>query len=415
MKAQFIIITLLFAALATAQTLPTPENVLGFAIGSQPADHGRICHFLKTYGDLSDRMQVRTYGKTYEGRPLHYVLVSSEANMKRLAELQNSLADYADPRKTDAGRAAEMAKTLPAVVWLAFNIHGDELSGSDAALQLLYDLVSRHDAEIQHLLDQLIIVIDPSQNPDGRSRWLNQLEQWRTPLTNTDMQSVHHSGVWPYGRGNHYLFDMNRDYLPMVHEETQDRVHTMLSWHPQLVVDVHEMGPMETYLFSPPREPLHPLINAHHKKWWAVFSHDQAAAFDDRGWRYYTRDWSESWYPGYTDAVPLFTGALGILYEQAGVDGSAIKQFDGAVLEYKESVQHQYVSTLANLRTAAQHRQELLSDYYQQRRQVVQSAGRNRFKALVLSPARHPVWLRQFIKQLLLLNVGCDRQSLRLL
>ncbi len=405
MKVEVFIIALLCAALATAQTLPTPENVLGFAIGSQPADHGRICHFLKTYDDLSDRMEVRTYGQTYEGRPLHYVLVSSEANMKKLAALQNSLADYADPRKTDAGRAAEMAKTLPAVVWLAFNIHGDELSGSDAALQLLYDLVSRHDAEVQHLLDQLIIVIDPSQNPDGRSRWLHQLEQWRTPLTNTDIQSVHHSGVWPYGRGNHYLFDMNRDYLPMVHEETQARVHTMLSWHPQLVVDVHEMGPMETYLFSPPREPLHPLINAHHKKWWAVFSHDQAAAFDEHGWRYYTRDWSESWYPGYTDAVPLFTGALGILYEQAGVDGSAVKQFDGDVLEYKESVQHQYVSALANLRTAAQHRQELLSDYYQQRRQVVQAAGRDRYKALVLSPARHPAWLRQFIKQMLLLNV----------
>ena len=414
--ALFLFQIVLFLMLAMLQSLPaqspspdatisTFQQLHGFHIGEQPATIEQISGYLTTLDRQSERMVLVEYGKTYENRPLQYAVISSAQNIAKLSTIQKTLADLADPRKTDLAHAQALAVDLPAVVWLAFSIHGDELSGCDAALQVVYNLTAGTDSSTRFLLDQLIVIIDPSQNPDGRMRWLQQLQQWQAPLANSDVQSIHHSGVWPYGRGNHYFFDMNRDFLPLVHEETRRRVAAMMSWNPQVVVDVHEMGPMDTYLFSPPREPLHPLITDHHKKWWALFSRDQAAAFDRQGWRYYTRDWSESWYPGYMDALPLFTGALGILYEQAGVDGSLVKQYDGVTLSFSETVQHQAVSCMANLTTAATRRLELLKDFYQQKSLALKAVRQDRFKCLLLDPTSHLGWTAELLDKLLTLNM----------
>jgi hypothetical protein len=188
--------------------------------------------------------------------------------------------------------------------------------------------------------------------------------------------------VWPYGRGNHYLFDLNRDWFATVNPESRAKIKTILEWNPQFFTDCHEMGPLNTYLFSPPREPFNPFMISQIHKWWKVFAGDQAAWFDRYGWSYYTRDWNEEFYPGYGSSWGIYIGAIGMLYEQAGVDGSLVKRRDGTVMTFRESVHHQFTSSLANIVTVADNRQALLEDYYKEKKSAVGGkvgkSGKNR-------------------------------------
>ena len=386
--------------------VPTPKEVLGFAIGTRPITYAQLVTYLRTLSEQSPKAVLRKYGQTYEGRDLFYLIISSEKNLQNRDRVRKNIARLADPGKIKSSAEANaLIAETPAIAWLAYSIHGDELSSTDAAVQVAYQLCAGTDAGTEKILDSLIVLIDPLQNPDGRERFVHQMQQWRGPVINSDIQSLHHTGTWPYGRGNHYLFDMNRDYVPLLHAETQARAEAVLHWQPQLVVDSHEMGAMDSYLFYPPREPLHPNITDYHTKWWRIFSQDQARAFDRHGWRYYTRDWAESWYPGYTDAWVLFAGAIGILYEQAGVDGSQVKQYDGSILSFQESVQHHFTSSLSNLGTAAAHRQALLRDFFNYKKKAIETYKHTKDKTLILDPTGHASLTFDLVKRLKLLNI----------
>jgi len=296
--------------------------------------------------------------------------------MNRLDQIKSSLKLLADPRKlAGQGEVSVLIDKTPAVAWLGYCVHGDELSGTDAAVQVAYQLAAATDPLTEQLRQKLVIIIDPLQNPDGRERYLAQLESNQGRLLNADPQSLQHGGFWPWGRGNHYLFDLNRDWFLLVQPETKGKVKTVLEWKPQLLVDAHEMGSHETFLFSPPNEPYNPNLTETLKKWWKVFAQDQAKAFDRYGWSYYTGDWYEGWYPGYGSEWIAFLGAVAILYEQAGVAPSMVRQRDGSILTYHESVHHHFVSSIANLTTAAERRRELLEDYHQQRKEATKNAG----------------------------------------
>ena len=212
---------------------------------------------------------------------------------------------------------------------------------------------------------------------------------------------MQHNGVWPWGRANHYLFDMNRDWVPLVHPETRARVAAFLHWNPQLMVDAHEMGAYSTFLFSPPREPVNHNVTETIRRWWDVFAADQGKEFDRRRWSYYTGDWNEEWYPGYGSSWSLFTGAVGILYEQAGVSGSGVKRPDGTILSFAQSVAQQSVSSLANLSTLAAHRKELLSDFARFRSDAVTGADRSLQGAIILTPGQNTGRELQFLGTLL--------------
>ncbi len=310
-------------------------------------------------------------GETYERRKLYYLVLSDPAHLQNLDAIRRDHARLADPRTVTDAEVRTIAEKLPAVVWIGYGIHGDELSSVDAALHVAYQLAAGTDTATLSALKNLVICIDPMENPDGRERFLSQMEQWSSVLPNPDVQSLHHTGVWPYGRGNHYLFDLNRDWFVMVHPETRARVETVTQWHPQVFIDSHEMGPYDTYLFSPPRQPINPNISTNSREWWNVFARDQARAFDRYGWSYYTREWSDDWYPGYASSWSLYTDAVGILYEQAGVDGSLVKRPDGTTLQYAETVHHHVVSSLANCETASRHRKDLLIRYASSRRDAL--------------------------------------------
>ena len=200
------------------------------------------------------------------------------------------------------------------------------------------------------------------------------MTSWNGVVPSTDIASMQHRGVWPYGRTNHYLFDLNRDWFALVHPESRARCRGILRWYPQFLVDAHEMGPLNTYLFSPPREPFNPFMITQIHKWWDIVAMDQAAAFDKYGWSYYTREWNEEFYPGYGSSWGIYIGAIGMLYEQAGVDGSQVKRKDGTIMAYRETIHHQFISSMANLTTVATNRKELLQNYYDEKKNAI--AGR---------------------------------------
>ncbi len=374
-------------------SVPTPESVVGFPIGERPLRHHEVVTYLKTLAQASPRVQFVEAGKTHEGRLLSYAIVSSEEHIANLPEIQDNLARLADPRTT--GSSPGIADATPAVAWMMYSIHGDELSGVDAGVQLTYQLAAGTDSKTMKILRELVVGIDPMENPDGRERYLAQMEQWGGPIQNSDGQSIQHTGVWPWGRGNHYLFDLNRDWFILAHPESRVRVKAISEWHPQLVVDGHEMGSYDTYLFNPPREPINPGIGKAVRKWWQAYSAGQAAAFDEYGWSYYTREWYDDWYPGYGSSWPSFTGATGLLYEQAQTDGSIVKKPNETVATFRDAVHHQFVSSIANLATAAEHRSELLKDFYSIRKQALKQRG-----AYFVVPGKNPSRARRLVSRL---------------
>ncbi|MCH7631661.1 MAG: hypothetical protein IIB59_00485 [Planctomycetes bacterium] len=261
--------------------IPTPQSVVGHTMGDGAIRYEPLVRYLHTLADASPLVTLTPYATSHEGRTLYYLTITSVDNHARLDAIKADNAKLADPRTLGPSAAADtIIDSLPGIAWLAYSIHGDELSSTDAAVQLAYQLAAGKDASTKRLREQLVIHIDPLMNPDGRERYLSQLQHLTGKVANTDHQAMQHSGLWSAGRGNHYFFDMNRDWLMLVQPETRGRVHAIGEWNPHLVVDSHEMGSLDTYLFDPPRRPFNVNISEANMKWRRRFSADQAKAFD---------------------------------------------------------------------------------------------------------------------------------------
>ena len=245
----------------------------------------------------------------------------------------------------------------------------------------------------------MIVIIDPLMNPDGRDRFAKSLEQYRGTAPNVDDQSLLHTGDWPYGRTNHYFFDLNRDFYFLTQPETKGRVSLINKWRPQLMIDGHEMGPQDTFLMGPPREPINKNIDLDIKKWGDVFAEDQAKAFDERDWRYYTGEWFENLYPGYSN-YSEYRGSVHILYEQSRMAEDGVKRPEGTVQTYKESVHHMFISTIANLKTLQLNSKEMYKDYWDGRKYNISSLSEYANKSYVVLPTDNLGRLNTFISKL---------------
>lgn len=376
---------------------PAPEDCLGFPLGQRAATPAEIGNCLEAWAAASDRMQVTRYASTHEGRPLYYVVLGTAQRLQHLDEVRAGWNQLADPSDLDDGEARVLLDQLPAVAWLAYSIHGDETSGADAALAVIHHLAFDKSEDTTKLLDGLLVIVDPMMNPDGRHRFLQQVAEFRGARHNLDDQSLVHTGYWPWGRTNHYLFDMNRDWLFGTQPETRGRMKAVEKWHPQMFVDAHEMGPQESYLFSPPRQPYNPNLPDWQHRWNRQFARDQARAFDAHGWRYYTGEWNDDWYPGYSDAWAALGGAIGILYEQAGVADDGVKQAGGYVLSYRESVLHHLTSSMANLHSLAANADAIKKGWYEQRRRAVGDDGPYAKRTFAVLPTANRGRLEAFV------------------
>jgi hypothetical protein len=353
-------------------SIPTPESIIGYPVATKAVRYHELISYLQTLADASKLVTITSYGQTHEGRTLYYLTITSETNHKQLDQIKADNAKLSDPRKLDnPGQAERLIETMPAIAWLDYSIHGDELSSTDAAMYVAYHLAAARGAANRKLLDQVVIHINPLVNPDGRERYLSHLEQLTGVVSSPDLQSMQHQALWSRGRGNHYLFDLNRDWLVHFQPEVRTLAEVVLSWNPHLLVDSHEQGAYETYLFDPPRDPINLNLSPSILNWRKRFGSDQAAAFNRYGWSYYTKDWYSEWSPIYTNAWASMEGAIGLLYEQARVDAASVKHPTGKEISYRETVQHHIVSTFANLETLRANREEILSDFLQDRQWAV--------------------------------------------
>ncbi|MEO8275414.1 MAG: M14 family metallopeptidase [Thermoanaerobaculia bacterium] len=387
----------IFAPAARVDGIAALDALLGFPSGERSATYGEISRCLDAWAATSDRVRLVEHGQTWEGRTMRHLIVSSPENLARLDQIRAGWDRVADARLAGAADAEQLASTLPAVAWLAFSIHGDEVSGADAALVLADHLISSRDPEVAAMLRDLVVIFDPSQNPDGRDRYLARIRETSGRVPNLDGQSVQKQGSWPQGRTNHYLFDLNRDWVFGTQPETRGRVAALAGWRPLFFLDVHEMGLDSPFLFYPPRPPFNPFLPRNAVAWWGKFGRDEATAFDRQGWRYYTGEWADWWFPGYSDSFGTLRGAIGILHEQGGVSGSA-RLDNGEIITYRESVAHQATAAWANLRTLAANRVAIAVDFSRERRRAMADGGPLAGRSLAVVPDRNRSRLQRFVE-----------------
>jgi len=365
-----------FAEARYSDKVTDPATILGQTTGSRMATDAELRACFEAWATESDRVILIDHGSSHEGRAQYHVVVTSAENHARLEALLADNARLFDPRGlSEEEGAAILERALP-FAWMGYSIHGDETSGCDASLALAHRLIAGTDPATLAMLDEVVTVIDPIMNPDGRQRILTQSQQMSGYT-----KSLNHTGLlrgrWPRGRGNHYLFDMNRDWIAGSQPETVGRWEAILRYHPQLLVDAHEMSGLDTYLFYPQADPVNPYVPAGLIESQEALGGAIARAFDSYSWDYYTREWADGWAPFYSDAWAGLTGAIGILYEQGAVIGNPMRRASGVVLSYRESVHHQAVASWACLEALREGADWFLERYLADARRVVADTPEN--------------------------------------
>ncbi len=362
--------------------VPTPRAVLGYEVGDRFTPHHLLMRYAERVAGASRRVRLDTMAVTVEGREALLAIVTSEANQQRLETIQRD-ANLVAAGGPDADAAAAR---LPAIVWLAYTVHGNEASGTEASIAMLYQLAAGTDPETQMILDSTVVLIEPVQNPDGHERHVQDVLRRRSPLgpVATPGALVYGSN-WPGARTSHWHFDLNRDWFIHSHPETRGRTSAFLDWWPHVAVDLHEMGSNSTYFFAPPMEPVNKNVHRSIRTWWDIYAQANARAFDRHGWSFFTREGYDEFYPGYGVSWPILTGAVGMTFEQASSGAGAIRRSDGTILSLKDAAWHHYTAAWATTVTTARRRSERVEDYLGFRRTAVTEAPRDGIRGVLIA------------------------------
>ncbi len=380
----------------------TPDSVLGFRIGARHTRPHELVEYVLAVAAARDRVRVATHGRTHEGRPLVHAVVTSPANHARLEQIR-----LANLRLSDDPRGVPDAAldTMPVVVYMGYSVHGNEASGSEAAVLLLHHLAAGDGAPVQSVLDRAVVIIDPSLNPDGRDRFVDWVNGHRGAAPTADGQDLEHNEPWPNGRTNHYWFDLNRDWLPAQHPESQGRLRLFHAWRPQLHTDFHEMGSDQTFFFQPgipsrnnPNTPERTFALTRELAGY------HARALDRVGSLYYTKESFDDFYYGKGSTYPDVNGSVGILFEQASSRALRRETASGP-LAYGVTIRNQFATSLSSLEGAVAMRLKFLAhqrDFYAEaaaeargnpvKAYLVSLAGdRTRAQAMLQTLARHRI------------------------
>jgi hypothetical protein len=380
--------------------VPTIDKVLGYGWGEEISDPGQVMRFAQALAEAApSRVRLLEYARSVEGRPLVLLIVGSPENLARWDNVQSRLAALGDPRTFPPAQVDEAVGTLPAIVWIQCCVHGDEASGSDAGLALAYYLAAGRGPNVEKILNAAFVVIDPVQNPDGRARFVASTRQARGTHPDPEPVSAEHVQQWPGGRVSHNLFDLNRDWFALTQPETVGRVNAMLAYHPTVEADLHEMGAEQGYYFAPPAGPRNPLLEEE-SGLLDVLGRANAAAFDAHGFRYWTREVFDEFYPGYGDSWPALTGAVGMTFEQASSRGLVTALEDGTKLTYTEAVQHHLLAAFTTCLTTAANRPRFLHAWYAYREAAVVEGRRGPVRAYVLAGGKEGVRSAELAEQL---------------
>ncbi len=345
---------LLISPLFIFAQLKSPVEFLGYEIGTHFSRHAEVVGYFDHLASNSEMVKYFDYGKTNERRRLTYAVISSKENLKNLEQIRTNnlknigiLPGGATPEKT--------------IVWLSYNVHGNEASSSEAAMNTAYKLITEH----ADWLKNVVVIIDPGVNPDGRDRYVNWYNQVKATPYNSSQDATEHHEPWPGGRPNHYLFDLNRDWMWASQVETQQRLKIYNQWMPQIHVDFHEQYINNPYYFAPAAEPFHEIITPWQREFQNKVGKNNAKHFDENGWLFFTRESFDLLYPSYGDTYPLFMGAIGMTYEQAGhgMAGLGIMNDEEVELTLVDRVAHHTASGLSTIEVASQNAASLNTEF----------------------------------------------------
>ena len=371
--------------------IPTLEEVVGHDFGEVITPPDDVIRYIEALAAAApERTHLIRYAESWEGRPLVVLVIGSPERMAMLDDVKADLARLADPRSLSDDEAEALLAELPVVTALMHSIHGNEISPAGAAMAEAYHLLAATgDADVDLILSESLVLIDPLENPDGRNRFVyqNQIAQARWP--DEAAVSAEHDEPWPGGRTNHYLFDLNRDLFIQSQPETRGKVDVLLEFRPQIVADLHEMGGDATYFFPPTAPPSNPWYGERQIALMDVFGSAIAARFDERGFAYFNREVFDLFYPGYVDMWPMGYGGLGMTFEQASARALRLRQSDGDLLTYGDGVLHHFTAAIETALTAARNRERILRDYLAFRRDGV-AAGQSGPAEIVLHSAHDP-------------------------
>ncbi|MFP9113325.1 M14 family zinc carboxypeptidase [Flavobacterium sp. RHBU_3] len=353
-----ILATLFF--LYTLVSLAQPKSPDDFL--PDYGNHVTYYHQLEAYFaqlvQNSDMIKQQVYGQTAEGRNLNVYFISTPENLK---ELENIRKGHLTAAGLEDLKAAAPDKLI---VWLSFDVHGNEPAAAESSMNVAYQLISPENKDTNEWLKDMIVILDPCLNPDGFSRYGNWLHSITGTNLHPDADDREHMEPWPRGRENHYLYDLNRDWAWQVQPESQQRITLYNQWMPMVHADVHEMGYDDPYFFPPPAEPMHDFITKGQKDFYEAIGQMTSKKFDTKGWNYYSREVFDLFYPSYGDTYPSFNGAVGMTFEQGGIGaGRAVKLNNGSTLTLQDRIDHHTVAMLSVVETAAWKKSMLLRNF----------------------------------------------------
>ena len=352
MRQILLSIPLLSTFLCFSQDLKSPSEFLGYELGTQFTRHHEVVDYYQyVAATVSDRVQLQEYGRTNERRPLIIAYLSSADNIRNLDAIRE------EHLKSTQGES----NASKAIVWLSYNVHGNESVSTEASMQTLYELLTVKSG----YLENTIVIIDPCINPDGRDRYVNWYNQYKNIPFNVDPNSKEHHEGWWSGRSNHYMFDLNRDWAWLTQVESRQRLKKYNEWLPHVHVDFHEQGVDNPYYFAPAAEPFHEVITNFQRDFQITIGKNHAKYFDANGWFYFTKERFDLFYPSYGDTYPTYNGAIGMTYEQGGSGraGLGIKTAIGDTLTLKDRIAHHHTTGLSTVEVVANNTEKLNKEF----------------------------------------------------
>ncbi len=332
----------------------SPEQFFGFAIGSRHLRHDQLVQYWEHLAAVSDRVTLIPYGLTHGRRPLMVAAITSPSNASRLEELRRSR------RKLTSGKLEGVPNDAITVMYMGYNVHGDEASAANASPLVAYHLASGMSEEVTRWLDRTVFLVDPALNPDGLDRFTHWVNENRGRFASDSSDDREHNQPWPGGRSNYYWFDLNRDWLPVVHPESQGRIRLFHQWKPNVVLDYHEMSGNSSYFFQPGIPARNnPLAPAENFRLTRAFAEFHSAAMDEAGELFFTEERFDDFYIGKGSTYPDLHGAVGILFEQGSTRALRLTN-QRTSRHFKDTVANQVRTSLSSLRAMDHHRDELL-------------------------------------------------------
>ena len=340
------------------ENIESPEEFLGYEIGDQHTRHDLILAYFKYLSSVSERASLINYGKTHEGRSLVLLSISSSENLKNLEEIKTEHL-----KSTIPGSVKTINENLPIIINLGYGIHGNEPSGSEAALLTAYTLIASKNKKIDRLTTDAVVFIDPTLNPDGRDRHSQWANQYKSINLVADSNDAEHNESWPRGRTNHYWFDLNRDFLLAIHPESRGKLNWFHEWYPNVVLDVHEMGTNSNYFFDPMKASasVKPLIPQENVDLYPIFAEYYVKYMDSIGSFYYSKESFDETYPGYGSTYSDLQGGLALLFEQASSRGH-VQETNYGEMTFGFTIRNQFLNGIATVEAAVDNK-ILLRDY----------------------------------------------------